>query len=102
MSRLNNSLLLSSLAALILAGCGGGGGDPADVAGAPDAATVEPADQPLPQPVQVDGGWTYPDTVLGPGEWQDQEALLINEDRPVFLRVYKPSRQGHVFIAVPR
>ena len=31
-----------------------------------------------------------------------QEALLINEDRPVFLRVYKPSRQGHVFIAVPR
>jgi predicted amidohydrolase YtcJ len=44
MSRLNNSLLLSSLTALILAGCGGGGGDPADVAGAPDAATVEPAD----------------------------------------------------------
>jgi AGCS family alanine or glycine:cation symporter len=32
---------------------------------------------PLPQPVQADGGWTYPDTVLGPGEWQDQEALLI-------------------------
>ena len=32
---------------------------------------------PLPQPVQVDGGWTYPDTVLGPGEWQDQEAVLI-------------------------
>ena len=30
-----------------------------------------------PAPVPAEGGWTYPDTVLGPGEWQDQEALLI-------------------------
>ena len=44
MSRLNNSLLLSSLAALILTGCGGGGDDSAGVAGAPDAPAVEPAD----------------------------------------------------------
>ena len=44
MSRLNNTLLLSSLAALILAGCGGGGEDSAGVAGAPDAPAVEPAD----------------------------------------------------------
>ena len=44
MSRLNNSLLVSSLAALILAGCGGGGDDSAGVAGAPDAPAVEPAD----------------------------------------------------------
>ena len=44
MSRLNNYLLLSSIAALILAGCGGGGDDSAGVAGAPDAPAVEPAD----------------------------------------------------------
>jgi predicted amidohydrolase YtcJ len=44
MSRLNNSLLLSSLAALILAGCGGGGDGSAGVADAPDAPAVEPAD----------------------------------------------------------
>lgn len=44
MSRLNNSLLVSSIATLILAGCGGGGDDSAGVAGAPDAPAVEPAD----------------------------------------------------------
>jgi AGCS family alanine or glycine:cation symporter len=31
----------------------------------------------LPQPVQTDGGWTYPDTPLGAGDWTDQQALLI-------------------------
>jgi len=31
-----------------------------------------------------------------------RDALQVNQDRPVFLRVYKPSRQGSVFIAVPR
>ncbi len=39
---------------------------------APDMAFDTP-----PQPVQTDTGWTYPNTLLGPGEWQDQEALLI-------------------------
>ena len=31
-----------------------------------------------------------------------QEALGVNTDRPVFLRVYKPRQQQSVFIAVPR
>jgi AGCS family alanine or glycine:cation symporter len=30
-----------------------------------------------PQPVRTEAGWAYPDTPLPPGEWQDQEALLI-------------------------
>jgi AGCS family alanine or glycine:cation symporter len=30
-----------------------------------------------PKPVRTDSGWSYPDTVLGPGEWQDQEPLLM-------------------------
>ena len=29
----------------------------------------------LPEPVQTSAGWQYPDEELGPGEWQDQEAL---------------------------
>ena len=31
-----------------------------------------------------------------------QEALKLNPDRPVFLRVYKPQRGQNVFIALPR
>jgi len=31
----------------------------------------------MPQPIQTDSGWTYPDTPLGPGDWKDQQALLI-------------------------
>jgi serine protease Do len=31
-----------------------------------------------------------------------QEALTINTERPVFMRVYKPARDQNVFIAVPR
>ncbi len=31
-----------------------------------------------------------------------QTALKVNEDRPVFLRVFKPQRNQNVFIAVPR
>ena len=31
-----------------------------------------------------------------------QEALKLNPDRPVFMRVFKPSRNQNVFIAVPR
>ncbi len=31
-----------------------------------------------------------------------QEALKLNTDRPVFLRVYKPNRGQNVFIALPR
>ena len=30
-----------------------------------------------PVPVQTEAGWAYPDMQLPPGEWQDQEALLI-------------------------
>ncbi|MBE0567113.1 MAG: DegQ family serine endoprotease [Krumholzibacteria bacterium] len=38
--------------------------------------------------------------VTGFGEFQ--EALGLNDDRPVFLRVYKPRQAQSVFIAVPR
>jgi serine protease Do len=31
-----------------------------------------------------------------------QDALQVNADRPVFMRVYKPGRDQNVFIAVPR
>ena len=31
----------------------------------------------LPQPVQGEEGWQYPESVLPAGEWQDQEALLM-------------------------
>ncbi len=30
-----------------------------------------------PQPVQTEAGWTYPDTVLDAGNWQDQEPLMM-------------------------
>ena len=39
---------------------------------APDVAFDSP-----PQAVQTESGWTYPDTQLGAGEWQDQEPLLM-------------------------
>jgi len=30
-----------------------------------------------PQPVQTEAGWTFPDTVLDEGNWQDQEPLMM-------------------------
>jgi AGCS family alanine or glycine:cation symporter len=30
-----------------------------------------------PRPVQTDAGWEFPDSLLPPGEWQNEEALLI-------------------------
>jgi len=30
-----------------------------------------------PEPVLTEAGWSYPDTVLGAGEWQDQEPVLM-------------------------
>ena len=31
----------------------------------------------VPEAVRGESGWTFPDTALGEGEWQDQEALLV-------------------------
>ena len=31
----------------------------------------------IPDPVQTTAGWAYPDTVLGIGEWRDQEPILM-------------------------
>jgi len=31
----------------------------------------------IPQPVQTDAGWTYPDTILVADDWKDQQALLL-------------------------
>ncbi len=31
----------------------------------------------LPEPVRTETGWSYPDTILRAGEWQDQEPLLM-------------------------
>jgi AGCS family alanine or glycine:cation symporter len=31
----------------------------------------------MPEPVRSEAGWNYPDTVLGAGEWQDQEPVLM-------------------------
>jgi len=31
----------------------------------------------LPSPIQSESGWTFPDTELGPGGWQDQEPVLM-------------------------
>lgn len=31
----------------------------------------------MPEPVRTEAGWTYPDTVLDDGEWQDQEPVLM-------------------------
>jgi len=39
---------------------------------APDAAFNN-----TPVPIQSEAGWTFPDTELGPGEWQDQEPVLM-------------------------
>ena len=39
---------------------------------APDAAFDN-----TPVPVRGESGWVYADTVLGPGEWQDQEPVLM-------------------------
>ena len=38
----------------------------------PDIAFESP-----PEPVRTDTGWTLPDTPLGDGDWQDQEAVLV-------------------------
>jgi AGCS family alanine or glycine:cation symporter len=31
----------------------------------------------IPSPTQSESGWIFPDTTLGPGEWQDQEPVLM-------------------------
>jgi len=31
----------------------------------------------IPRAVQSEAGWTFPDTPLGPGDWKDQQGLLI-------------------------
>ena len=31
-----------------------------------------------------------------------RDALKVNKDRPVFMKVYKPRQQRHVFLAIPR